>query len=180
MVDVRTGLLENVPFIPSPHKSSRPCDVDLLVIHNISLPPGDFGNDCIQKLFSGTLNCSTHPYFARLEGLMVSAHVLIERTGRVIQFVPFHEVAWHAGVSIFENREACNDFSIGIELEGTDEQPFEPIQYDRLVEISRHLMKVYPKITQNRIVGHSDVAPGRKTDPGPCFDWEYYRDQLSR
>ena len=169
-----SGLIEGVAYLPSPHRGERTADIDLLVIHNISLPPGQFGGQYVHDLFQGTLDTSAHPYFERLSGLQVSSHLLIQRTGVITQFVPFHEVAWHAGVSSFEGREACNQYSIGIELEGTDDEPFEAVQYEVLSKISQELVKIYPKINKGRIVGHSDVAPGRKTDPGPYFDWGYY------
>jgi AmpD protein len=161
--------------VPSPHCDDRPekTQIDLLVIHGISLPPAQFGSKFIEDFFAGVLYVSAHPYFVTIASLKVSAHLLVTRQGEVIQFVPFSKRAWHAGVSHFEGRDVCNNFSIGIELEGTDDGPYEAIQYEKLAEISQILMKNYPGITTDRIVGHSDIAPGRKTDPGPYFDWNY-------
>ena len=160
----------------SPNCNERPgtADIKLLVIHAISLPPGCFGEDYISDLFANRLDPQCHPYFEEVAGLQVSSHLLIDRQGSVTQYVPFNGRAWHAGESCFQGEENCNDFSIGIELEGCDDQPFEQIQYQQLAAVTRALMDVYPGINQHRIVGHSDIAPGRKTDPGPCFDWQYY------
>ena len=165
----------------SPNCDGRPedCDIDLVVIHGISLPPGKFGGDDIERLFTNTLDPNTHPYFRELEGLQVSAHLLIRRDGERVQFVPFHERAWHAGESCFEGRNRCNDFSIGIELEGTDDQPYETVQIRVLVEVVRALCEAYPGLAPDRVVGHSDIAPGRKTDPGPHFDWAGFKDLLA-
>lgn len=165
--------LRGAHFEPSPNCDRRPdpADVSLLVVHAISLPPGRFGGNWIDRLFTNTLPPSAHPYFGRIHGLKVSSHLCIFRDGRVTQYVPFDRRAWHAGESRFDGRSRCNDFSIGIELEGCDDKPFEPRQYRRLGEIARVLMRAYPGITAPRIVGHSDIAPGRKTDPGPQFDW---------
>lgn len=172
---INNGLLSTALFHSSPNCSDRPDpdDISLLVIHNISLPPGEFDNTYIDDLFLNRLDCNAHPSFHTLglEGLHVSSHLVIRRTGEVIQYVPFHQQAWHAGVSIFEGREKCNAFSIGIELEGADTVPYEAIQYEKLTEIIAVLQEDYPLITRDRIVGHSDIAPGRKTDPGPAFDW---------
>jgi len=172
--------LTGADAVPSPNCSDRPRDtrIELLVIHNISLPPGEFGGDYVSQLFCNTLDCEAHPYFAQLRELRVSAHLLIDRGGRVRQYVPFNKQAWHAGDSSFEGRSRCNEFSIGIELEGTDEKSFTDSQYACLVEITRLLKTAYPGIVDDRIVGHSDVAPGRKTDPGPCFDWQRYKQAL--
>lgn len=150
--------------------------VDLLVIHNISLPPGCYGGGYIEALFDNRLDAAAHPYFRDIASLKVSAHLLIDREGRITQFVPFDKKAWHAGQSCFQGREACNDFSIGIELEGCDDEAFTDDQYESLIEVTRLLMANYPRITLDRIVGHSEIAPGRKTDPGPCFDWKRLRD----
>lgn len=166
-------------FIPSPNCNERPADeISLLVIHNISLPPGQFGGGHIAELFSNRLDPNGHPFFAEIEGLEVSAHLLIERDGRMTQFVPFDRRAWHAGKSCFDGREACNDFSIGIELEGADNIPFTDLQYQVLAAVTRALMQAYPDITSKRITGHSDIAPGRKTDPGPAFDWARFLSAL--
>lgn len=170
------GWLTDVARVPSPHCDDRPeGDIpSLLVIHNISLPPGEFGGPYIDQLFTGRLQASEHPFFAEISHLRVSAHCLIRRDGSIVQYVPFDRRAWHAGVSKYEDRERCNDFSIGIELEGTDTLPFTDEQYRQLALVTRLLCLAYP-ITPNRICGHNDIAPGRKTDPGPAFDWDRYR-----
>jgi AmpD protein len=180
-VDAVRGLMQDTRFLPSPHCDARPegAVVDLIVIHGISLPPGEFGGPWIERLFLGTLPLDAHPYFAGIAGLKVASHLLIRRDGELLQFVPFQSRAWHAGQSRFQGREACNDFSIGIELEGTDDQPYTPAQYTRLAGVTAALMRAYPAMLPSRIVGHSDVAPGRKTDPGPAFDWARYRDILA-
>ncbi len=175
------GWLRQARRVLSPNYGPRPntCRPDLLVIHNISLPPGQFGGDCIQRLFTNCLDWDEHPFFAEIRGTRVSAHLLIERCGQLTQFVDLEQRAWHAGQSCFAGRDNCNDFSIGIELEGTDDTPFTDEQYEVLVAVTRTLRRQYPGITEDRIVGHSDIAPGRKTDPGPCFDWGRYRRLLS-
>jgi AmpD protein len=147
-------------------------DISLVVIHSISLPPGEYGSNSIVQLFTNSLQANAHPYFQQIHRLKVSAHVLIKRDGGIIQFVPFNKRAWHAGESCYQGDECCNDFSIGIELEGTDTDVFENRQYDSLVELVKVLCKNYPSITTQRIAGHSDIAPGRKTDPGSGFDWD--------
>ena len=173
------GWLSPARRCPSPNCNARPdTAIDLLVIHNISLPAGRFGGGFVEQLFTNCLDCDSHASFASLIGLQVSAHLFIDRWGRVCQFVPFQRRAWHAGVSHFAGRDNCNDFSIGVELEGTDDTPYTPSQYRRLVAVTRALLDRYPAITQERIVGHSDIAPGRKTDPGPAFDWQRYRQML--
>ncbi len=179
-VDTATGLLDTAQLRLSPHCDARPAPgtIDLLVLHGISLPPGEFGGPWIDALFSGGLDCAAHPYFTTLVGLRVSAHLLIRRDGTLLQYVPFTQRAWHAGVSCFEGRANCNDFSIGIELEGADATPYCDAQYQALVPVVRGLMRAYPRITRPRIVGHCDIAPGRKTDPGPAFDWPRLRAQL--
>lgn len=166
--------------MPSPNHSARPenTDIELLVIHNISLPPGEFGTACIDQLFCNELDCDAHPFFDGLRELRVSSHLLIDRRGEVRQYVAFDQQAWHAGQSCFDGRERCNEFSIGIELEGTDDCKFTVAQYQTLVAVTRLLMASYPALSVQGIVGHSDIAPGRKTDPGPCFDWDFYRGQL--
>ena len=166
----------------SPNQDTRPdqATVDLLVIHNISLPPGNFGGPWIQDLFLNDLDTAVHPYFASIAGLCVSSHFLIRRDGELLQFVPMSNRAWHAGTSCFDGREACNDFSIGIELEGSDDTPFTHAQYLQLAKLAKQIMLTYPAITSERIVGHSDIAPGRKTDPGPFFDWQRLRGDLSK
>jgi len=165
--------LRGAAWLPSPNHDARPepADISLLVVHAISLPPGRFGGRWVDRLFTNTLDPEAHPHFAEIHELRVSSHLCIFRDGTVRQYVRFDRRAWHAGESSFEGRSRCNDFSIGIELEGCDSRPFEARQYRRLGEIARLLMRAYPAITPPRIVGHSDIAPGRKTDPGPHFDW---------
>lgn len=172
--------LHGAQRVLSPNHSERPpgMPIDLLVIHNISLPPGKFGGPWISDLFCNQLSPDLHPYFAEICAMRVSSHLLIRRDGTVLQYVPFDRKAWHAGRSSFQGREECNEFSIGIELEGTDETPFDDLQYECLARLSTLLMQHYPGITPERITGHSDIAPGRKTDPGPCFDWRKYRQNL--
>ena len=163
--------------VPSPNCSERPAGtvIDLLVIHNISLPPGQYGGGHVDALFCNQLDPAAHSYFAEIAHLMVSAHLLIDRECAVSQYVPFDRKAWHAGASSFCGRENCNDFSIGIELEGTDFEPFTAVQYERLVRVTGLITAAYPHITPARITGHNDIAPGRKTDPGPHFDWQQFR-----
>lgn len=176
----RDGWLAGARRVPSPNSDERPDagDISLLVIHGISLPPGRFGGPWIEALFTNRLDPSADPYFATIAALRVSAHLLIRRDGSVVQFVPFARRAWHAGVSSYGGRERCNDFSIGIELEGTDERAYTAKQYRRLARITGLLLQRYPQITLARVVGHSDIAPGRKTDPGSAFDWGRYRTLL--
>lgn len=167
---------------PSPNFNSRPefDEISLLVIHNISLPPGQFGTGCVEDFFQNKLDCSKHPFFQEISELKVSSHLLIERSGVIIQFVSFLDRAWHAGVSSFQGRENCNDFSVGIELEGTDCDAYSADQYQALIDVTRALQKQYPQIDLERIVGHCDIAPGRKTDPGKAFDWPLYRAELTK
>lgn len=181
-IDKEKGLLRDARQVPSQHCDERPDpeDISLLVIHNISLPPGEFGGDYVEQLFTGCLDWNAHPYFKTIEGLRVSSHLLVRRDGSVSQYVPFRQRAWHAGQSEFGGRSACNDFAIGIELEGTDDKAFTDAQYEALISITRALQSAYPAITAERIVGHSDIAPGRKTDPGPAFNWHYFRSQLEK
>lgn len=171
------GFLAEARQVPSPNWDERPSgsSIDLLVIHNISLPPGRFGGPWIEALFQNRLDPRVHPYFAGVADRRVSAHLLIRRDGGLIQFVDLRRRAWHAGPSCFAGRAACNDYSIGIELEGADEVPFTDAQYRRLASVTEILIRRWPAITPARIVGHSDIAPGRKTDPGPAFDWVRYR-----
>ncbi len=173
-INPKTGLLSGAKFVQSPNYDERPSGevIDLIVIHNISLPPNQFGGPYIEALFLNKLNPKEHPYFNEIAHIKVSAHCLIRRDGSIIQFVPFHLRAWHAGKSFFLGRERCNDFSIGIELEGADEVPYAKEQYHSLIELLSELMRTYPKITEGRIVGHQTIAPDRKTDPGPAFNWE--------
>jgi AmpD protein len=173
------GLAEGARFVASPNCDGRPagCAVELVVIHSISLPPGEFGGPGIVELFTHRLDAGAHPFYATIAGAKVSAHFLIRRDGELIQFVPCDWRAWHAGESSWKDRTRCNDFSIGVELEGTADVPFTDAQYDRLAELTRALKARYPIAG---IVGHSDIAPGRKTDPGPHFDWARYRGQLAK
>ena len=173
---IRAGWLDSARRVLSPNQGERPADtpVDLLVIHSISLPPGQFGGGDVDALFQNRLDAGAHPYFEGISGLRVSAHLFIDRRGDITQYVSFDRRAWHAGASNFAGRENCNDFSIGIELEGTDELPFAGRQYHSLAMATRVLQRTYPGIESHRIVGHCDIAPGRKTDPGPCFDWRRY------
>jgi AmpD protein len=179
-VSAATGLLDGARLHPSPNHDERPpgTDIDVVVVHGISLPPGVFGGDAIHRFFTNTLEASGHPFFAEIQGLRVSAHLLIRRGGEMVQFVPFHRRAWHAGVSRFQGRERCNDFSIGIELEGVDDIPYEKAQYLVLADVVTALQTAYPSISPDRIAGHCDIAPGRKTDPGPAFDWNRFRSLL--
>ena len=164
-IDRETGRIVGVRYLESPNQDDRPAGVepDLVVVHGISLPPGEFGGEWIDRLFTNRLDPAGHPYFEGIADLRVSAHVLIRRAGQTTQYVPFHRRAWHAGVSRWDGRERVNDFSIGIELEGTDETPYEEVQYRRLAELIQTLAAAYPAITPDRVVGHSDGAPGRKT-----------------
>jgi len=173
--------LKGVNVVPSPNCNERPDDKDvsLLVIHNISLPPGQYGGGYIQKFFQNCLPVAEDAYFCEICELQVSAHCLIERDGQVFQFVPLHKRAWHAGASVFQGRDNCNDFSIGIELEGCDDEPFTDLQYQSLAVLTQQIQALYPAINRDRIVGHSDIAPDRKTDPGPCFDWHRYLNSLA-
>ena len=174
-----TGWCEGVRHCPSPNFNERPDgEISLLVIHNISLPPAQFATGKVQAFFQNRLDCSEHPYFEGISHLRVSAHFLIECDGAITQFVSCLDRAWHAGVSLFEGRENCNDFSVGIELEGTDDQPFADAQYTALIALTQLLLRRFPALGVHRICGHSDIAPGRKTDPGPCFDWARYRAAL--
>ncbi len=171
------GWLQQARRVPSPNCGPRPtsCDAELLVIHNISLPPRCYGGDWIERFFTNRLDWDEHPYFEEIRGVEVSAHLLIQRTGQLLQFVNFGERAWHAGQSCYQGRDNCNDFSIGIELEGSDDESYTDPQYTVLAAVTTLLIKHYPAIGAHQIVGHSDIAPGRKTDPGPAFDWARYR-----
>ncbi len=173
-IDPCSGWVSRARHVASPNCDERPPAtlVDLVVIHGISLPPGRFGGPWIDALFTNTLCPSVHPYFEQLHGLRVSSHLLVRRRGELVQYVPLHRRAWHAGVSRFGGRERCNDFSIGIELEGEDHRPYTEVQYRRLFGLLRAIMVAYPAVTPARVVGHCHVAPGRKSDPGPVFDWQ--------
>ncbi len=179
-VNPETGLINPARHCYSPNRDARPpgtC-LEMIVVHGISLPPGEFGGPEIESLFLNTLNWDAHPYFGRIRGAKVSAHVLIRRDGELLQFVPLCERAWHAGESCFRGKTACNDFSIGIELEGEDETAYDERQYDVLIAVVRAIVAAYPQIRTNDVVGHCDIAPGRKSDPGPAFDWRRLYDAL--
>jgi AmpD protein len=173
--------LAGARLCPSPNCGERPADseISLLVIHGISLPPGQFGGGYIEQFFTNQLNADEHRYFAEIAALQVSSHLLIDREGEVVQFVPLSRRAWHAGVSSFAGCANCNDYSIGIELEGTDTTPYSAKQYQSLVQVCRQLLAIYPALTTERVVGHSDISPGRKTDPGPAFDWARFFSMLA-
>ncbi len=172
------GRVDAARYIASPNCDERPPGeaITLLVIHSISLPPGEFGGDAILRLFTNDLDCAAHPYYRSLAGIKVSAHFLIRRTGELLQFVPCARRAWHAGVSAWRGRGGCNDYSIGIELEGTDNMPFAEPQYRVLAELARALRASHPIAD---VVGHYDIAPLRKTDPGPSFDWARFRNSIA-
>lgn len=175
-IEIARGWLTSATRLESPNCDPRPDDtvVDTLVVHGITLPPGQFGGGHIDALFTNRLDPSAHPHFARVASMRVSAHVLISRTGAVTQYVNFDRRAWHAGRSCFGGRASVNDFAVGVELEGTDDCAYTPAQYERLGALCAALLRYYPAITRSRIVGHSDIAPGRKTDPGPAFDWRRF------
>ncbi|MDX1996962.1 MAG: 1,6-anhydro-N-acetylmuramyl-L-alanine amidase AmpD [Thermoanaerobaculia bacterium] len=170
-LDLLTGLVDGARQVTSPHQDGRPswATIDLVVLHGISLPPGDFGGPFIEDLFLGRLDPTVHPFFAGISGLRVSAHFLIRRDGKLVQFVPVHRRAWHAGLSSYQGRGDVNSFSVGIELEGTDTVPYEDVQYDVLQALLAQLVSAYPGLA---VTGHEHIAPGRKTDPGPVFDWQ--------
>lgn len=180
MLTIKDHWLADARRVPSTHYNERPeGEVPrLLVVHNISLPPGEFGGPYIDQLFTGILCAQEHPYFAQIADLRVAAHCLIRREGEIVQYVPFDKRAWHAGQSSYRGIENCNDFSIGIELEGTDELPYTEQQYQALSAITQSLIEAYALAEEN-ITGHSDIAPGRKTDPGPSFDWDYYHSLIA-
>ncbi|MDX2457957.1 MAG: 1,6-anhydro-N-acetylmuramyl-L-alanine amidase AmpD [Gammaproteobacteria bacterium] len=167
--------------VHSPNCDERPdgCEISLIVIHGISLPPGEYGGPEIDQFFTNTLEPYAHPYFAEIAHLQVSSHLLVRRDGEVVQYVPFFKRAWHAGESSFEGCSACNDFSIGIELEGQDEEPYTPIQYERLAAVIHSLTEAFPGLSTRRLAGHCDIAPQRKTDPGPAFDWGLLQQRLA-
>jgi len=172
-VNTEIGLIEPARQCLSPNHDERPADneAELLVVHGISLPPGQFGGPEIEQLFTNTLDWDAHAYFDEIRGLKVSSHLLIRRDGELIQFVPFSRRAWHAGESFFRGRSCCNDFSLGIELEGEDETPYTDAQYTVLIGVTNALLTAYPRLTARKIAAHSDISAGRKTDPGPAFDW---------
>ncbi|OOF71087.1 1,6-anhydro-N-acetylmuramyl-L-alanine amidase AmpD [Rodentibacter caecimuris] len=177
---IQNGWLGDAKKVLSPHFDRRPDseDISLLVIHYISLPPEQFGGGYINDFFQGKLNPELHPYFSEIQHLKVSAHCLIERQGDITQYVNFYDRAWHAGISTFQGREKCNDFGIGIELEGSNNQPFTRKQYDSLIALTKVIMDTYPKVTLDRIVGHCHISSGRKIDPGQYFQWQFYFDAL--
>ncbi len=172
----------SVTLQPSPNFNERPVDQspELIVVHNISLPPGQFGGPWITDLFLNRLDKAAHPYFVDIAENPVSAHALVRRDGSVVQYVPFHQRAWHAGRSEYCGRSACNDFSIGIEMEGDDSTPFTVPQYQSLTALAEALLQAYPTLSREHVVGHSDIAPGRKTDPGPYFNWPRFRAALKQ
>lgn len=174
MIDTTTGLYTLARQCPSPNCDQRPegCVPDLIVLHNITLPPYEFGGHWIDQLFTNQLDPQAHPFFATIQHLRVASHILIRREGEVVQYVPFHQRAFHAGVSRYQGRERCNDFSIGIEIEGTDFEPFTAAQYQVLERLLIDLVQAYPTLSLEHITGHEHIAPGRKTDPGPYFDWQ--------
>ncbi len=176
-VDAESGLLRGARRVDSPNFDARPmgCELQLIVVHGISLPPGEFGGPWIEQLFTNTLDKDAHPYFAEVHAMRVSTHLFVNRAGAITQYVKFMDRAWHAGVSSFAGREACNDFSVGVELEGADTIAYEEVQYRALAAIVAALCAAYPGLSAQRVVGHSDIAPGRKTDPGPAFDWPLAR-----
>ena len=177
---LENGWVVQARHTPSPNFGPRPMDIEpeLLVIHNISLPPGQYGGRCIEQFFTNCLNWQEHEYFAHLEGVEVSSHLLILRTGELVQFVALQDKAWHAGKSCYQGRDDCNDFSVGIELEGTDYELYTDEQYSTLADVTVLLLSEFPHMSASAIVGHSDIAPGRKTDPGPAFDWLRYGNSL--
>lgn len=179
-IDIETGILDAARHVPSPNCNARPpgTQLELIIVHAISLPPGEFGGPWIDRLFTNDLPSDTHSYFDEICSLQVSSHLLIRRDGEVVQYVPFHARAWHAGDSEYRGRKECNDFAVGIELEGCDDKPYARAQYDVLAHVVWALIDAYPSLSPEHIVGHCDVAPGRKTDPGPTFDWKRFRSLL--
>lgn len=175
-IDIETGLLPDVEYCPTPQCNARPlgADISLLVIHNISLPVGQFGGDVVRQLFCGELTDAQCQDLGIPSGMEASAHLFIRRDGQIVQFVPFHQRAWHAGRSSFQGQDECNDYSIGIEVEGTDTTAYTDAQYESLRVVTQQIMQAYPMITRERITGHDTIAPERKTDPGPAFDWSRY------
>jgi len=180
-VNTDSGLIEPARQCASPNHDSRPSPSipEMVIIHGISLPPGNFGGPEIEQLFTNTLDWDAHAYFDEIRGLEVSTHLLIRRDGELVQFVPFTHRAWHAGESCFRDRSCCNDFSIGIELEGDDETPYADEQYEVLIAVTHALRVAYPGLSAREIAAHSDISPGRKTDPGPAFDWLRLYDGIS-
>jgi len=181
-VNINNHFLSSARRVDSPNCDLRPDpeDISLIVVHCISLPPGQFGGDAIEQLFCNQLDPEQHPYFQQIHRLKVSAHLLIDRNGDIFQFTGFDQRAWHAGVSCYQGRSRCNDFSIGIELEGTETEPYTDIQYQKLATVCRLLLQHYPRLMRDNIVGHSDISPGRKTDPGDSFSWERFNQYLDQ
>ena len=180
-IDLDMNHLLDARQVSSPNCDERPdgCEISLVVVHGISLPPGQYGGPEIDHFFTNTLDASAHPYFAEVAGMKVSSHLLLRRDGELVQYVPFRKRAWHAGDSCYQGRAACNDFSIGIELEGQDEEPYTDAQYEVLVEVLKVLIDTYPGLSASSLAGHCDISPQRKTDPGPAFDWQRLRQQLA-
>jgi len=174
MLIIKNGLLDSARILNSPNYDDRgdESDISLIVIHNISLPPNEFGGKGIEQLFTNSLDKKEHPFYEEIHELRVSSHLLIRRDGEIMQFVPFHKRAWHAGVSQYLGRDVCNDFSIGIEMEGTDFEPFTDEQYETLEQTIKALLETYPSLKPDAITGHEHIAAGRKTDPGPYFEWD--------
>lgn len=174
-LDPHRHVFNEARYLPSPNADERPDerDLQLIVIHGISLPPGRFGGSGVEQLFTNTLDPTEDDYYRQIQGLKVSSHLFINRRGELMQFVPFNKRAWHAGVSHFKDRSACNDFSIGIELEGTDKTPYTAAQYETLSQVLLSLVAAYPTLSLERVRGHSDIAPGRKSDPGEYFMWSF-------
>lgn len=181
MLTLSRHWVDQARHLPSPNCGERPDpdDISLIIVHNISLPPGDFGRGHVDALFTNCLDTTAHPYFRQLEGVHVSSHFLIDRAGGLTQYVACNRRAWHAGRSGWAGREECNDFAIGIELEGADDIPYEPAQYSSLAELVVLLQANYPRLAPEAVTGHEDVAPGRKTDPGPAFDWAVFWSELA-
>ena len=179
-MEIENHIFKNIKFLNSPNFNKRPekSDISLIVIHSISLPPEVYGNNYVEDFFMNKLNISDHDYFNEIKDIRVSSHIYIKRTGEMIQFVPLNMRAWHAGESCYKGIDDCNNYSIGIELEGTDNDQFSNQQYQSLIQISKLIIRNYPKINKNTIVGHSDISPGRKTDPGNKFEWRRYLDAL--
>ena len=179
-MEIENHIFKNIKFLNSPNFNNRPekSDISLIVIHSISLPPEVYGNNYVEDFFMNKLNISDHDYFNEIKDMRVSSHIYIKRTGEMIQFVPLNMRAWHAGESCYKGIDDCNNYSIGIELEGTDNDHFSNQQYESLIKISRLIIKNYPVINKDNIVGHSDISPGRKTDPGNKFEWRRYLDAL--
>jgi len=182
MNNISNGWFTKAKKINSPNYNNRPdkVSVDAIILHSISLPPGSYEGNDIDHFFTNQLDCDKKPFYHDIRDLKVSSHLLIRRSGELVQYVSLFERAWHAGQSLLAQRENCNDFSIGIELEGTDKSNFECVQYNTLTEVVALLLDYFPEITVERIVGHSDIAPGRKTDPGIGFDWHLWKNQLAK